>query len=80
MSTLRPFDSGSQYADWQARNCERCRKWNPEEADPARCDLDYALGSAYLGDGQVDVEIARRIGRRPGEARYTWDCPERELR
>jgi len=78
--TERPFDSGSQFADWQARNCERCVKWDENDADPEKCDLDYAIGSAYIGDGEVPVEIARRIGRREGEARYTWDCPERVLR
>jgi hypothetical protein len=77
---IRPFDSGSQYADWQARNCERCAKWDPNDADPDKCDLDFALGSAYLTDGLVSLEIDARLGRKPNENRYTWDCPERVKR
>ncbi len=69
----RPFDTGSQYGDWDQRNCEEC--WKVK-----RCAIVRATSGAYLGDGQVSDDIARRMGwTGPGD-RYTWDCPERESR
>jgi hypothetical protein len=75
----RPFSCGSQYIDWQARNCERCAKYNAEEADPLLCELDFALGVAALTDGEVPDDIARRMGYSGDPQQFTWDCPEREL-
>jgi hypothetical protein len=77
------FSNGSQYADWQNRNCDGCAKFDPDNVSPEACDLDYALGSACLGDGLVDIAIARRIGYTDGpgaEGHYTWPCPERVAR
>jgi hypothetical protein len=77
---IRPFYCGSQYGDWQDRNCLRCTKYNPDEFDGA-CEIDGALGMGYLTDGMVTAEIARRMGYReasPSELpEYTWPCPDR---
>lgn len=45
----RPFHCGSQFADWQDRNCYRCKKFNeeaPSIAD-AKCEIDVALAYGY---------------------------------
>lgn len=83
------FSNGSQYADWQSRNCDRCTKYNPEKYD-GQCDLDLALGMSYIDDGLLEQPIAERLGYVEGVAfglgadgtgfAYGWDCPERALR
>jgi hypothetical protein len=74
----RPFLCGSQFLDWQNRNCCRCAKWDMEQVDKGRCAIDYALLEAYFDDGSVSDEIAKRMGT-PDDGRvYNWDCPERE--
>lgn len=78
-SKIRPFDTGSHFDAWTHRNCEGCAKYNPETFDGG-CEIDGALGAAYLGDGLVDVAIVRRMGSTPDERRWTWECPEREAR
>jgi hypothetical protein len=72
---MRPFSCGSQFADWESRNCDRCKKFNPDDINKSECDLTLALGDAYLGDGEITEEIAKRIGFVPGA--FSWDCPER---
>lgn len=74
----RPFHSGSQFADWQDRNCGRCWKFDIEAAfDESKCEIDAALGDAMFGDGTVSAEIALRMGF-TDPVSYTWVCPERE--
>lgn len=75
---LQPFSNGSQYADWQMSNCERCKKYNPAKASPEACEIDYAIGSAYLGDGAVSEDIARRMGYTDHRDAYNWPCGEVE--
>lgn len=86
------FSCGSQYHDWQSRNCERCMLYNPETYYK-RCELELAMFDSYLGNGSLAPEIAERLGYVEGvgfwqshpvsggpEFAYTWDCPERELK
>lgn len=75
-----PFHCGSQFADWQDRNCQRCAKYNPDTYT-GDCDLDEALFEAQMGDGSMAPEMATRLGY-TDETRdaYGWDCPERDLR
>jgi hypothetical protein len=75
--SVQPFYCGSQFGDWIDRNCSRCSKYDPDEAT-GECEIDDALGMAYLGDGEISEEIARRMGY--DEAVYSWDCPERVSR
>lgn len=82
---VRPFSCGSQYGDWRSRNCYRCVKsyenTKPEPKDGmGPCDIDNAVGMAYIGSGSVTPEIAKRMGYSgENEGAYGWDCPEREL-
>lgn len=73
-----PFSNGSQFSDWQDRNCHRCRKYDVETFT-GECDLDLAIFEAWAGEGTVSAEIGRRMGY-PGPLVYSWDCPEREPR
>lgn len=81
--SVQPFSNGSQYGDWQDRNCTGCWK-SSTNRDPDKpfhrfnCQIDKALGEAYWGDGQVSDEIANRMGLDPKSEAYTWQCPERE--
>lgn len=71
------FSSGSQYGDWVASNCERCAKYDVN--DLPTCEIDEALGLAYLDDGKVTPEIALRAGVNEENAnKYVWPCSEVE--
>lgn len=71
-----PFSNGSQYNDWQDSNCERCKKFDQDQADPSKCEIDFEIGKAYLGDGSVSKDIANRIGFFDHQRSYVWKCPE----
>lgn len=43
------------------------------------CEIDNAIGLAYLGTGRVKPDIAKRMGF-TSCLEYGWDCPERELK
>lgn len=80
---VHPFDTGTQFADWEMRNCDTC--WKSYTNQPrqrkdgkSKCEMDYALGRACMGNGKVTQEVADRIGYKTGANLYTWDCPERE--
>lgn len=72
---IRIFSNGSQFADWEASNCQRCKKWAGWDKLPT-CEIDVALGEAYLGDGTVSQEIATRAGY--DAEKYVWCCGEVE--
>jgi hypothetical protein len=76
--SIRPFANGSQFADWTGCNCDRCTKGahllGPD--DWPTCEIELALGEAYLGDGKVTADIARRMGQTEHEGRYVWPCGE----
>lgn len=77
--SVTPFSNGAQFGDWCARNCNRCEKYNSETFD-GTCDIDGALGMAYIDSGEVEDSIAERMGYTANREAYTWDCPERVLR
>ena len=77
---VRPFSSGSQFGDWESRNCLRCKKRWDEVTNTFHCDLDAMLTVARVDDGTMPPEHAKRIGFVSSSAAYTWDCPERELK
>jgi hypothetical protein len=72
---VRPFTSGSHYMSWVDHNCLGCTKYDPVNA--GACEIDVALGEAYLGDGDVSQEIADRMGARDDTVpELVWNCPE----
>lgn len=77
--TIRPFSNGSQFADWAASNCERCNKYCIH-ASKGACEIDFAVGMAYLADGSVTVDIAKRMGYLDNTGEYNWQCNEVDWR
>jgi len=71
-----PFYCGSQKMDWHCYNCSNCTKGYDDEARAWRCDLEKAIDNAFMGDGSVSAEIAKRMGE-PEDCRvHNWRCPE----
>lgn len=75
--SVRPFSSGSEFSFWVSRNCATCRKYNAAEWNPGDCEIDKALGLAYMGDGRVSEEIAKRAGLPVPYPDGDGICPER---
>lgn len=75
-----PFSSGTQYADWEANNCELCRKGVGYGFAPMewRCVLQKAISFAAVDDGTVSEEVARRMGYLDNKGHHSWPCPEWE--
>ena len=77
----RPFSNGGQFMDWCASNCDRCVLGNANRESGA-CDIEQALALAYLDDGTVSEDIARRMGYlKPDgttDRNYAWPCTEVE--
>jgi len=78
--TIIPFYCGSQYGDWSDANCCRCRKGYNEDkpAEQGRCDIEWALIEACVGDGRIPLPIAERMGALENRGRYGWQCGEFE--
>lgn len=75
---VRPFSSGSQFADWSGCNCDRCDKGVHSlgpEAWPT-CEIEIALYNAYGDDGSVPADIANRMGHTEHKGEYVWPCNE----
>jgi hypothetical protein len=73
---VRPFHCGSQYADWESRNCDNCTKGLKIGRARFRCPLQKAITIAYWDDGTVSEDIADRIGVPKAGDRWGWRCPE----
>lgn len=77
----RPFSSGDEFRRWVDQNCRAgCIKYSGPDKTPY-CELDLALSLAYIRDGQISQDIARRLGcLEPGRLGYPSPvCPERTL-
>ena len=73
---IKPFSNGTQCLDWQASNCERCKKYRRDFMDPEACPIDLALGDACIDDGKITNKMAKRMGYDPDK--YVWMCGEVE--
>ena len=80
-----PFSNGTQYLDWKASNCGRCKKLATDTQitnDRMPCSIEYALSMALIGDGEVSAGIAQRMGYfdnnppKTKEFSYVWQCGE----
>ncbi len=71
------FSNGTQYMQWNARNCDRCSKvtFNKFHEPVSTCPLWNAIADSMCDDGDFTPEMAKRLGHKSGA--YTWDCPER---
>ena len=72
---IYPFSNGTQFDCWNARNCERCTKYDGQTN--GLCEISDALTVAYIDDGTVTPEMSKRMGHEAHRGDYTWDCPER---
>jgi hypothetical protein len=75
--SVRPFDCGAQFCDWCLSNCNSCTLY---DYDNPKCEIDRAIGIAFIVSGEVSDEIARRMGINPDSEEvgpYIWRCPER---
>lgn len=76
---FRPFANGSQFADWEASNCDRCTKsGDGGERGSSQCEIFEALWDADCTDGRITPDIARRMAFIGNETRYVWPCSEVE--
>jgi hypothetical protein len=75
---VHPFSNGSQFCDWEERNCLRCAKQIGEKAIRYKCVLQKAMHSAYWNDGTISKQEGDRIGFNLEANVYGWECPERE--
>jgi hypothetical protein len=77
-----PFYCGTQGADWRVANCDNChmrgfhRGTVGKQEFEWRCEIQYAIDGAYMGDGTVSAVIGRRMGCPDNFAAYGWRCPE----
>ncbi len=71
---VRPFSNGTEFGEWEEHNCGNCWKsyLNSKNQATYRCRIDEALGTAYVGTGQVTEKIYKRMGGDSGV------CTERE--
>ena len=75
----RPFSNGTEYGMWDARNCQRCKKYVPDSTTPEEgCDIEFAIASGLFGDGTVDEKFIDRIGGYDGSGIWLVDCQEWE--
>ena len=75
---IKPFHCGTQYMDWDAANCQRCKKNIDFNNSEFKCDIQADLFGACLTDGKVPYEIGRRMGAVDNPTAYQWACPEVE--
>lgn len=77
---IQPFYCGSQYGDWTSSNCDRCKKGANRLGPDAlpTCEIELALGEAYILSGNVTADIAQRMGYTDDGMAYTWPCGEVE--
>lgn len=76
VTTVRPFDCGTQFGDWQVANCSRCVLDAGHEEEPPTCPILLALFMAMFEDGTVSAEIADRMGYTAHKGEYNWMCNE----
>lgn len=76
---FRPFSNGTQYMDWTNANCNRCKKSALLNSEGGyNCVIEKALLEAYLTDGEVEEQIANRMGYLLNQGKDNWMCPEVE--
>ena len=75
---IRPFSCGTQSADWESSNCDRCKKGAHRRPDATwpDCEIQSAIYYACFDDGTVTVEIAQRMNHHIGGGNYVWCCGE----
>ncbi len=80
LDRVRPFSSGTQWIDWQDRNCCECKRIPEDEWRSERgvawglCELYDALCEASINDGTISYLQAEAIGAIKFKGYFIWDC------
>lgn len=72
-----PWSNGTQFADWEARNCSRCQLSDPDE--PEKCPLNDVMLTALADLRPWTSGDDESLGFDRSTYPYTWDCPTRLL-
>ncbi len=75
---VHPFANGTDYMDWNAKNCDRCNKvvYDKDDQPVSACVLFNALMESMIEDGTVSAEYGKRLGMAPGKL-HCGPCTER---
>ena len=69
---VRPFGNATHFMLWMERNCCKCPKYSN---DGSGCDIQDAIELGALFSGDIDIDIARRMGYYEAEFNL-WQCGE----
>jgi hypothetical protein len=88
--SYRPFSNGSEFMDWNERNCCRCQLCPPPDHQGPNelCAIENAIALAsitggtfldpVIGDEAHAKSLAARLGWDPETDLFLPDCPERQ--
>lgn len=77
--TIQPFSNGTQYMDWEASNCARCKHAATKEQYESAifpCDIEKELAFAAVDDGKISDDAAKRMRYAENSGKYVWQCGE----
>ena len=69
---VQPFGNATHFMLWLERNCCQCQKYSD---DGSGCEIQDAIEMGALFSGEIDSEIARRMGYFEAKADI-WECTE----
>lgn len=73
---IMPFSTGSQAADWKARNCNHCKKRYRHDQLKYHCRWEKEIDVSWVTDGEISPHCVMAIGLTDETRKYlTWDCP-----
>ena len=72
--TIRPFSNGSEFEQWDERNCGICQNSKQLKGGKKyKCHIDAAFTEALFGYGKVNKSITDLIGF--DKRHFLKDCP-----
>jgi len=72
----KPFPTYNQFAEWISRNCDSCKKGFDKKRRRFRCDWEWKLCRAAIGNGEIAEKVAKAIGYLDSERCDLWQCSE----
>ena len=72
---MSPFSNGTDFMIWKFDNCDRCALGYSDAESRWPCTIEHAMDVAYIGNGDLPVSVAERIGRQDG-GRLNERCAE----
>lgn len=71
-----PFSNGSQFCDWECRNCFRgkgCANYDPNDSET--CPISETVLAVLAEHRPWTKEDDKAIGYDRSASPYTWPCP-----